>query len=448
MKSSNKKFQNFRHPLKPGAVFLFLYNRKLSRFILSLDIIISILSTKIQLNGGEGLKKITKISLSLLSTAILIFSLISGSKICFSYELYGSDGKIYLSELFTAGQSKEKISSAMRISGNKLLSAATKSEINFNSDNNVVNKNTRKYLIPGGNLIGIRLKTDGVLIVGTESFESVNGTVSPADNAGIMVGDTLKTVEDIKITNNEQLSRIISSSDGNDLDIEIIREGKNIAVTLTPEISAVTGQYKCGLWIRDAMGGIGTLTYCDIEEGCFGSLGHGIYDTDTGNIIPTEKGEICDATLSGVTKGTKGTAGELKGTICGEAYGNIISNNENGIYGNIEYFSEELEVYPVAFIDEVTEGYAEIISTVRNNTKEYFDIEIEKINKSAENKNYIIRVTDEELLEITGGIVQGMSGSPIIQNGRIIGAVTHVFVNEPTKGYGIFIDNMLNASSD
>ncbi len=393
------------------------------------------------------MKKIIKFSSVLLATvAFVIFSFIIYGNICFTDEAYVSDGRIYLSELFTVSKYKGNISTSAKIDIRsndsneiKLLGAIPVKNVAHDESN-------RKYLVPGGDLIGIKLKTDGVLVVGTESFQSENGTVCPAENAGIAVGDTLKTVEDIKISNNEQLSEIISTSEGHSLDVEIIRDGKTVAMTLTPEISSVTGQYKCGLWIRDSTGGIGTLTYCDVENGCFGSLGHGIYDTDTGKIIPTEKGEICDAILNGVTKGTGGTAGELKGIISGSAYGDIISNNENGIYGSLDYIGNGLDILPVAFPDEVMTGSAEIISTVRNNAKESFNIEIEKINHSTDSKNFIIKVTDDELLEITGGIVQGMSGSPIIQNGKIVGAVTHVFVNDPTKGYGIFIDNMLDSA--
>ncbi len=388
------------------------------------------------------MKKIIKFSTSvIIAITLFILSFVICARLRLPDEAYKSDGVIYLSSLFSQNKNNDSISSSAQIS-------SSDKQLPFNAVFQNNNECDRKYLVPGGNLIGIKLKTDGVLVVATESFDSNNGNVSPADTAGIKVGDTLKTVDDIKITDNAQLSEIISSSGGNSLDVEIIRDGETVAVTMTPEISTVTGEYKCGLWIRDSTGGIGTLTYCDIETGEFGSLGHGIYDTDTGKLIPTEKGEICDATLNGVTKGTNGTAGELKGIISGDAYGSIISNIENGIYGNIDYFANALDILPVAFVDEITTGKAEIISTVRNNQTEFFEIEIEKIHKSAENKNFIIKVTDEELLSITGGIVQGMSGSPIIQNGRIVGAVTHVFVNDPTKGYGIFIDNMMNASDN
>ena len=304
----------------------------------------------------------------------------------------------------------------------------------------------RKYLIPGGDLVGLRLKTDGVLIVGTESFQTEYGETDPAQKAGIKTGDTLKSINDIEVLNNAQLAEIISNSDGKSLEAEIIRDGETISLTITPEISVLTGLYKCGLWIRDSTGGIGTLTYYDAENGAFATLGHGIYDTDTGKLLPTEKGEISSATLTGVRKGTNGTAGELKGSINENVFGNIISNNENGIYGTCSIINIDSKALPVAYDNEISTGYAQIICTVESNVKEYYDIEIEKVNRSDENKNMVVRITDERLLKITGGIVQGMSGSPIIQNGKIVGAVTHVFVNEPTKGYGITIENMLNSS--
>lgn len=304
----------------------------------------------------------------------------------------------------------------------------------------------RKYLIPGGELVGLRLKTDGVLIVGTESFETQHGEVNPALDAGIEVGDTLKTIDDTEISTNAQLAEIIAASDGEPLEAEIIRDGNIIELTITPEISAATGLYKCGIWIRDSTGGIGTLTYLDIENATFGTLGHGIYDTDTGTLLPTQDGEISSATLSGIRKGISGTAGELKGCINTDVFGDILTNNENGIYGTISIANIDSEPVPIAYDYEIKTGEAQIICTIQGSEKKYYDIEIEKISKNNDSRNMVIRITDEKLLELTGGIVQGMSGSPIIQDGKIVGAVTHVFVNEPTKGYGITIENMLASS--
>ncbi len=307
-----------------------------------------------------------------------------------------------------------------------------------------INKSERKYVIPGGELIGIKLKTDGVLVVGTESFESSEGMVNPAEEAGLMIGDTLTCINGKKISTNTELANIISLSQGNCLEIEILRDGIPLKLSLFPKISKVTGLYKGGLWIRDATGGIGTLTYTDTEKGIIASLGHGIYDVDTGQLIPAQSGEFLQANLNGIIKGSNGCAGELKGSIYGSSFGTINKNCENGIYGNLSFCNFQSEPVPVATDDEVKTGYAQIICTVNGTAKDYYDIEIERINISTENKNMIIKVTDEDLLSLTGGIVQGMSGSPIIQDGKLVGAVTHVLVNDPTTGYGILIENMLN----
>ncbi len=295
--------------------------------------------------------------------------------------------------------------------------------------------------------MGIRLKTNGVLVVGTESFISDGKEVSPAQNAGICIGDSLLEIDGKSISSNKELSDIIASSMGNPVKVLVIREGTSKELTLQPEISDISGCYKGGLWIRDSTGGIGTLTYIDVENGTFGSLGHGIYDTDTSQLIPTDTGELYSANLTGIKKGITGNAGEIKGIIEGNCYANISINSENGIFGSVFYIDAESKALPAASADEIKTGEAQIISTVSGNSKNYYNIEIEKINLNAENKNLIIKVTDENLLNTTGGIIQGMSGSPIIQDGMIVGAVTHVFLNDPTRGYGIFIENMLNTTA-
>lgn len=307
-------------------------------------------------------------------------------------------------------------------------------------------KTERKHVAIGGELVGIRLKTKGVLVVGTESFESETGQCCPAKEAGIEIGDTLVSIDGIKINNNSELSNYIESSGGKTVTAEILRNNEKKLFNITPKISSVSGLYKSGLWIRDSTGGIGTLTYIDFNEGTMATLGHGIYDVDTEQLIPTQEGAFYSASLNGVTKGTNGNAGELKGYIGSDYYGSIHTNCENGIYGNISYFNHNNDCLPVATSDEIKIGKAQIVSTINENGKEYYDVEIEKIINTGENKNLIVKIIDPDLLDVTGGIVQGMSGSPIIQNGMIIGAVTHVFLNDPTKGYGIFIENMMDAA--
>lgn len=308
-------------------------------------------------------------------------------------------------------------------------------------------KNERKYVVAGGDLIGIRLKTDGVLVVGLQKFNTEKGEACPAESCGIQVGDTLISIDGKKVTMNSELSQIFSESEGKELNAEIKRDDKILHIKIIPEKDVATGSYKSGMWIRDSTGGIGTLTYTDVSDGGLAALGHGIYDVDTGKLMPTANGIFVSANLSGVTKGTNGTPGELRGSLGGDYIGEISINCENGIFGSTKLLTGANDIIPVAMNEEIKTGDAQIISTVEGKEKEYFDIRIEKINPNDENKNMIIKITDKDLLSLTGGIVQGMSGSPIIQNGYIVGAVTHVFLNDPTKGYGIFIENMLDKAS-
>lgn len=394
------------------------------------------------------MKKFTKVTSLILSIACsVIFSFLIYGNLSFPDIIRNENIYNNKSMFFTVINSDQ---STPAFSYNDSKSSVRKSSVNFLGvipvKNVTVSTSEAQYLIPGGDLIGINLKTDGVLIVGTENFETANGTKNPAAEAGLQIGDTLVSVDDIKINTNSQLAEIIASSQGKALEIKLKRDGNIIETVLKPEKSSVSGLYKGGLWIRDSTGGIGTLTFIDIENSEIGALGHGIYDIDTTLLIPSESGEFYRAELTGIIKGENGCAGELRGSFCGSAFGDIEINCDNGIYGVLERNPFDTEPLPVAHADEITTGKAQIISTIYNNEKQYFDIEIEKINKNSDNKNMIIEITDEDMLSVTGGIVQGMSGSPIIQNGKIIGAVTHVFLNDPTRGYGILIENMLNVN--
>lgn len=304
----------------------------------------------------------------------------------------------------------------------------------------------RRYVSAGGELIGIKLKTKGVLVVGTEAVETDEGTKNPAKDADIRVGDTLISIEGKPILTNSELSEIIKTSEGKKLTAEIIRDGETITTELCPEKSNVSGLFKCGIWIRDSTGGIGTLSYTDPESGAIVSLGHGIYDVDTKELMKADSGYLVDAHLNGIIKGVTGTAGEIRGSLGFNNLGEIIENRENGLYSELISYDVSSELIPVAETSEIKTGHAQIISTVTSGEKQCYDIEIEKISKDKNCKNLIIKVTDEELLEITGGIIQGMSGSPIIQDGMFVGAVTHVFLNDPTRGYGICAEKMLETS--
>ncbi len=302
-----------------------------------------------------------------------------------------------------------------------------------------------KMLIPGGSPVGVKLLTDGVMVVRTAE---VTDGVSPASEAGICSGDNIISANGEEIGSSARLSEIIESSEGEPITFEIMRNGRSFETTVTPVYSENDGVYKAGLWIRDSTAGVGTLTFIDPETGIFGALGHPISDSDTLTTLPLGSGEIVDVVITGYDKGTRGCPGELYGTfVSGLASGTIELNCEQGIFGTMTYPSRQ-EAIPIAYKAEVRAGAATILTTIDGSTPQEFGIEIERVTLSptAKSKNIVIRVTDPELLELTGGIVQGMSGSPIIQDGKLVGAVTHVFVSDPTRGYGIFIENMLEAT--
>lgn len=305
----------------------------------------------------------------------------------------------------------------------------------------------RRYVAAGGELIGIKLFTQGIIVVGTESFVSDSGTVNPAENAGIKAGDIILEVNGAAVKSNEEFTGLIRSSGGKTVTLLVQRNNDRFYASLIPEKTAATGMYKGGMWIRDSVGGIGTLTYSDVINGTVAALGHGIYDADTGDILPASGGEIYTARLMGVEKGVSGKAGQLCGTIDDNELGTLNENNDNGIYGTLSSVLSADDIYPVAHPDEIHAGAAQIICTVTDGTKQYYDITIEKVGKqSAYGRDMVIKIEDTSLLSITGGIVQGMSGSPIIQDGMLAGAVTHVFLNDPAKGYGIFAEEMLTLS--
>lgn len=306
----------------------------------------------------------------------------------------------------------------------------------------------RLHVIPGGVPFGIKLSTNGVIVVGTSEVVTENGTFAPGTDGGIKIKDIITSVNGKAIYTNDEFIKQIEASGGKPISIEYTRNGQSFKTKITPVYEKTEGKYKAGLWVKDSTAGIGTLTYIDPQNNSFGGLGHGVCDTDTGLLMPLRKGSVCNVTLSGVTKGKSGAPGELRGYFSGSDTGVLRENTVCGVFGSFTDcpISKE-QAMPIALKDEISTGKAQIMCTTGNNTRDIYDIEIVRIiDRSSENKNFIIKVTDEKLIEETGGIVQGMSGSPIIQNGKLVGAVTHVLVNDPTKGYGIFIENMLKAS--
>lgn len=302
-------------------------------------------------------------------------------------------------------------------------------------------------IVPGGKTAGIKLFTKGLMCVGTEEIKGKDGKRVNAEDIGLKNADMILKANNIELSTVEQFAGIVSGSDGNAILLTVETDGK----TWEKEISPVNTKdgYKLGIWVRDSTAGIGTITFSDPLTHTYGALGHPITDVDTGAIMPIKNGSISGTKIVSVKKGKAGAPGELNGVFdpVGEEKGVIIKNTRQGIYGilNDALETQETETpLPVASNSQVKTGKAEIYSNVDGEKVEKFEVEIIKIMRHAvDDKNMIIKVTDERLLEKTGGIVQGMSGSPIIQNGKIIGAVTHVFINDPTKGYGIFIEKML-----
>lgn len=305
-----------------------------------------------------------------------------------------------------------------------------------------------RMLIPSGIPIGIYVKTDGVLVVGIGEFESSRGdAVSPAKYV-LQKGDYILKSNGEPVENKKQFISMVEASEGEDMILTVRRNNEVTDVMINAEKNRME-EWKLGIWIRDNAQGIGTMTY-EGEDSTFGALGHGINDVDTSILMNLEEGTLYRTEIVGITRGTGGAPGELTGYIeydSENVIGEITENTAEGIFGVCDKSLLEKSVYepiPIALKQEITMGPAQIICSV-SGEPEFYDVEIVEVNLEHENVNrgIVIRVTDEKLLTLTGGIIQGMSGSPIIQNGKLAGAVTHVLVNDSTKGYGIFIEEML-----
>ncbi len=305
-----------------------------------------------------------------------------------------------------------------------------------------------KYLIPAGIPIGIYLQTEGVMVVDVGEVEGSTGTYTPAKYI-LQKGDYVLAINGESIEKKNELTEIIANCNGESLIFTINRDNQVFDAKLTP-IENTEGEYQLGIWVKDSAQGIGTLTYVD-DLGSFGALGHGIHDSDTGNIVHIDLGSLYETEIIAIKKGQSGEPGELTGVIDynkTNILGDIYQNTDCGIFGNcnLKLMRElsDLERLPVGYKQQVEVGPAEIVCTIDGERK-YYDIEITELHYDAavENKRLELKVTDPELLELTGGIVQGMSGAGIVQNGRLVGAVTHVLVRDSAKGYGIFIEDMM-----
>lgn len=308
----------------------------------------------------------------------------------------------------------------------------------------------RTTVIPVGNIAGLKLYTNGVLVVGMTEIQGVdNKKHKPFQNTGIEEGDRIISINKNNVSTVEELTKKVNQSAGNNIEIQYVHGEETKECSITPVRTAKEG-YKLGLWVRDSAAGVGTVTFYEPSSKMFAALGHGIADVDTGELIDIASGEFVTTRVLNVTKGKSGNPGKIQGTIEeGQEIGDIFKNSQFGVYGKVNNLSvlniDSSKEMPVALRDEIQIGEATILCSLDNKTSKEYKIEIEKIylENNYNNKNMKIRVTDEELIEKTGGIIQGMSGAAVIQNGKLVGAVTNVLVNDPQEGYAVFGDTMV-----
>ncbi|MBE7055945.1 MAG: SpoIVB peptidase [Ruminococcaceae bacterium] len=308
-------------------------------------------------------------------------------------------------------------------------------------------------VIVSGKPIGVKMVSEGLLVTGFVGFLAEDNVfVTPARDSDIRQGDRILKVDGKSIKNANDFSEILCQCKGYPVKLTVNRNGKEIEIMAKPCKDLEGGIYKLGLWVKDSVAGIGTLTFYSSKTGFYGALGHGITDSETGTVFNLSKGILMNADITGVVKGTSGVPGELKGVfLTGDknvASGNVLLNNDEGIYGYLSKDAMEKlsgKEMLIGTASMVKEGPATIISTIDGEGPCEYSVNIQKVSlsKVGSTKGLVVKITDKKLLDKTGGIVQGMSGSPIIQNGRLIGAITHVMINDPTMGYGVFIESML-----
>lgn len=358
-------------------------------------------------------------------------------------------------------RSKESTIETASTSGNKISETVGKQtlEVSFldalkvkNIDVNVLPKTT---IIPVGNIAGVKLYTSGVLVVGMSEIEGNDSKkYKPYENTGIKEGDTIIKIDDKEISTTEDLIKTVNMSNGEDIKVKFIHQEETKECSMTP-VRTNNSEYKLGLWVRDSAAGVGTVTFYEPSTKTFGALGHGITDIDTNELINISSGEFITTRILNITKGESGEPGKIQGTVENQKnIGTISKNSKFGIYGKVDNLaslnidkSKEVEV---ALRDEIKTGKATILCSLDNGQPKEYEIEIQKIYKenNYDNKSMQIKVTDQRLIDKTGGIIQGMSGAPILQNGKFVGAVTHVLVNNPLEGYAVFGDIMLKQSKN
>lgn len=315
--------------------------------------------------------------------------------------------------------------------------------------NATVSYEEEKSVYVSGESFGIKLYTDGVMIVGTKDVTADKGNCNPAKDAGLEKGDIIISINDVKTTSSSQVEEIFNDNNGQIYRIKVKRNGNYKTFNLEPVYSKKDGCYKVGIWVRDSTAGIGTVTFYNPENNSLAALGHPITDVDTNEIMPILNGEAVKANVTKLYKSRNGETGSICCDFTNDVIGSLSINSISGIYGSYSCEMNENNFYKVAAAQEAEKGEAQIICTLDDNGPQPYSVEITKLSyRDNDEKNMVVKVTDKSLIEKTGGIVQGMSGSPIIQNGKLIGALTHVIVDNPEKGYAIFAERMLKESEN
>ena len=307
-------------------------------------------------------------------------------------------------------------------------------------------KENVKYVYPGGEPFGVRFYNDGVMITKLEEFFDGEKYICPAKEASMKVGDIIRKINNIEISSNDDVKNLLAENGEEEIKVSLTRENRQLDTTVKPGANTA-GIYLLGAWIRDSCAGIGTITYYDPDKNYFAALGHGICDIDTGKLMPLKSAEIVGAEIGSVSKSVDGRTGSLNGFFTDNKMGIMSKNTPVGIYGTIfDNFAENKAPLKIADFDEIKTGKAEILTTIDGRSPRGFDAKIIRFcnNDPQSNENFVIKITDEELLQKSGGIVQGMSGSPIIQDEKLVGAITHVFVNNTDEGYGISAQFMVS----
>lgn len=305
------------------------------------------------------------------------------------------------------------------------------------------------YVSVLGTPFGMKIYTEGVLVIETGEVRTSEGNINPSQISGIKVGDYIRRVNGIDISCNEDLSEIVGDSAGQTLKVEILRDNRKKTVYVNPVLSVEDNIYRIGIWVRDSSAGVGTLTFYSPANNIICGLGHGICDSDTGELLIPEHGELVGAEILSVKKGEAGNPGELKGRFTVSKISNILLNSDDGVYGLPYESIDNSELTQIAMKQEIKNGDAQILCTVNGTKPKLYSCRVQKRSAAynSSTQNMIISITDKELISVTGGIIQGMSGSPILQNGKLIGAVTHVFVDDPESGYAVYAENMFETAA-